>query len=160
MENILPKVKIKRGCWEWQGEISNWGYGVFYKHGKTHYAHRYFYELFVGKIPKGFQVDHLCFNKKCVNPKHLEAVTEKENHVRANKEKARKNLKCPQGHSYSGENLYIIYDKKRGRTHKACRACKILADKRWIEKVGKAKVREIKNAWRRLKKANLPKSRG
>lgn len=67
-------------CWLWGGGRSSGGYGTLYlpKRG-TIYAHRYFYEHFIGKIPVGLEIDHLCRTRECVAPGHLEAVTHEEN---------------------------------------------------------------------------------
>ena len=65
-------------CWEWKG-YSQKGYGCFRKGDKVLRAHRYAYELLVGKLTDGLVLDHLCNNKKCVNPQHLEEVTNPEN---------------------------------------------------------------------------------
>lgn len=65
------------GCWNFTGPIrKKSGYGAAGRHG---YAHRYFYRELVGPIPEGLHIDHLCMNKQCVNPKHLEPVTPGEN---------------------------------------------------------------------------------
>ena len=62
-------------CWEWTGRLNASGYGVV----TSVFVHRTLYELFSGPIPEGLQIDHLCRNKRCANPTHLEAVTRSEN---------------------------------------------------------------------------------
>lgn len=82
-EAFFSKVKTGIGCWIWTGATAS-GYGVIRQNRKLVLAHRAIYELIVGKIPKGLQIDHLCQNTICVNPKHLEPVTPKENMRRYN----------------------------------------------------------------------------
>lgn len=74
------KIDAVTGCWVWIGAIGASGYGVAHlaKH-KTKCAHRFIYENTKGQIPNGLELDHLCFNKRCVNPAHLEPVTHREN---------------------------------------------------------------------------------
>jgi hypothetical protein len=72
-------VDVENGCWNWTGKIASHGYGIF----RSKYAHRAMYEKLVGVIPTGKLIDHLCRNRRCVNPKHLEIVTQAENLRRA-----------------------------------------------------------------------------
>lgn len=74
--------KLRSGCWEWQGQRSASGYGVFSYESRPVPAHRYAYERRVGRIPLGLVIDHLCRNHACVKPQHLEPVTPRENWLR------------------------------------------------------------------------------
>jgi hypothetical protein len=101
------------GCWVWIGGTSDTGYGTIRGtingNPKGLYVHRVAYEFMRGGIPAGLHIDHLCRNKRCVNPDHLEPVTQKENSLRGispNAINARKK-KCKWGHPLSGKNLYI-----------------------------------------------------
>lgn len=117
IERFMKFVSVSQnGCWEWLGAINIWGYGQFhisYSKGqkKQIRAHRFSYEHFKTKLGS-FHIDHLCKNKKCVHPEHLEAVTQQENSRRARKEK------CKRGHIVA-ENPYQL---KRGPI--ICRICK------------------------------------
>lgn len=78
-ERFWSKVDKTEDCWNWTACISASGYGVFRMNYRNYRAHRLSYEQVNGDIPEGLSIDHLCMNKKCINPKHLEAVTPKEN---------------------------------------------------------------------------------
>lgn len=113
------------GCWIWMGAATRQGYGRLSAQGIPTPAHRVSYELHKGKIPQGLHIDHLCRNTSCVNPDHLEAVTNKENGRRgivAEVHRARQAAKthCKHGHPLSGDNLYIAPSSGQ----RVCRACK------------------------------------
>jgi len=93
---------VESGCLEWQGSMIPDGYGTFWDGKKSILAHRFAYEESNGKIKKGLVIDHLCRNRKCVEAKHMEAVTNKENILRGEGAGAKNNrkTKCPRGHDY------------------------------------------------------------
>lgn len=86
----LYKIDKNSGCWNFIRALKHDGYGGMKRKGKQILAHRYFYEKYKDEIPEGLQIDHLCRNKKCVNPNHLEPVTGAENTRRANSTKLTK----------------------------------------------------------------------
>jgi len=100
-------------CWHWTGAKNNLGYGQLRVEGRTRYAHRVFYEDFIGPIPEDREIDHLCRNPSCVNPAHLEPVTHRENMRRAIQKTV-----CKRGHPY--DDVYIRPDNGA----RQCRACR------------------------------------
>lgn len=93
-------VICENGCWEWVGTTVSSGYGHIWVNGKHAMSHRHVYELHRGPIPPGLNLDHLCRNRKCVRPDHLEPVTHRENVLRgcgATAINARK-VTCAYGH--------------------------------------------------------------
>lgn len=110
-------------CWEWTGPLNTRGYAMLHVGGQSYRAARFVYEHVVGSIPEGLELDHLCRTRCCVNPEHLEPVTHQENIRRAQAVKTH----CPQGHSYSGQNL-VVY-----QTRRYCRECGIFYKKRYKE---------------------------
>lgn len=134
IERFFEKVSVQdNGCWNWTGGTAGEGYGYFYKgsvspgeHGRV-YAHRWSYEYHVGPIPEGLVIDHLCRNRVCVNPEHLDPVAQQVNVDRGAGNG--KQTHCPAGHEYAGENLYVT--PKSGRQ---CRECKRQALRRFREK--------------------------
>lgn len=90
-DRFWSKVDTAGFCWWWQGCKVPSGYGTFYYNGARHYAHRIAYELTKGFIPEGLVIDHLCREPSCVNPSHLEVVTHRENVLRGDVPRQRKN---------------------------------------------------------------------
>lgn len=134
IDRFLEKIqRHENGCWIFTGCLATTGYGKMSSSGpnrKSEYAHRISYELYNGLIPEGMEIDHLCRNRQCVNPEHLEVVTSALNMQRAapymilnpgNRgihEKSKTH--CPHGHEYSLENTYL--DPRNGNRH--CKACR------------------------------------
>jgi hypothetical protein len=126
-------------CWEWGGERNENGYGRTHRGGRYIGAHRAVYELLVGPIPEGLVLDHLCRNPPCVNPAHLEPVTNKTNILRGvgvgavNAQKTH----CIRGHEFTPENIrWIAPNWPGGAERRACRTCR------------REKNREATRAWR------------
>lgn len=113
-------VQNDEGCWEWQGYIAQNGYGRFQWEGRESYPHRFAHERFVGQIPEGFDIDHLCRNRRCVNPTHLEAVPRIVNAQRGEHPNVVQGRlgHCRRGHPYNEKNTYIY------RNMRQCRRCK------------------------------------
>ncbi len=112
------------GCWDWTASTAGGGYGSFAVGGRRKTpAHRYAYEAAHGPIPEGLHLDHLCRNRRCVNPAHLEPVTQQENIRRGEGGKywAAK-THCPAGHPYAGANL-LMSTNERGGPVRRCRTC-------------------------------------
>jgi len=126
-ERITSRVLVTpSGCWEWSGSRTPQGYGRLSFDGEPTYSHRLAYELFVGPIPQGLQIDHLCRNRACCNPDHLEPVSGAENLHRSAFTVASRNVRktqCPQGHPYDDENTYVTPNGARG-----CRTCRRTSD--------------------------------
>lgn len=121
---LMKHVNVTDECWEWTGHRSRTGYGAIAmprREGKTNIAkaHRVSYELFVGPIPDGLVIDHLCRNRACVRPDHMEPVTAGVNALRGDTVTAANSAKthCERGHPFDDANTIRI-----GRTRR-CRTC-------------------------------------
>lgn len=142
-ERIVSKIHVVPcgGCWQWEGATIQQGYGHVQWDGKPRRAHRLLYELMVGVIPDGLEIDHLCRNRACVNPTHMEPVTHAENLRRAG---AHRNLDsyndprramthCHRGHEFTPENTRVKSGGSRD-----CRACARLHRAKWRAKQRRA----------------------
>lgn len=112
-------IDKESGCWIWQAAISPKGYGQFYFKGSMRMAHRCAYEIFKEPVSESLTIDHLCRNRACVNPDHLEAVPHV---VNVRRGEPYNKTKCKHGHEYTPENTY--FSPKGYRFCKTCRLAK------------------------------------
>lgn len=107
-------------CWLWTAATIRGGYGAFWRGDQHRAAHRFSYERLIGPIPKGLTLDHLCRRPPCVNPRHLQPVTEQVNILRGTSPAAMNAIKthCIRGHALDGANLRVSPEGYR-----VCRTC-------------------------------------
>ena len=119
---------MQTSCWLWKGSVGKDGYGLIAIPGLSRGAHRMVYEALVGKVPKGMQLDHLCRKRSCVNPTHLEVVTQRENCLRGNAPSAQRarQVRCIRGHDL----IWTI--NKKGKPRRLCQTCKRNARRRYV----------------------------
>lgn len=115
-------------CWLWRRAITHDGYGMVSGDGVSMVAHRAAFICLVGPIPEGMTLDHLCRNRACVNPDHLEPVPFRENVLRGTSFSAvnARKTECSDGHPLTGDNLYI-----RPNGARQCRQCNANAAARY-----------------------------
>lgn len=113
-QRLWEQIDATGPCWEWTGSRTN-GYGYTTHCGTRGRVHRIVWTLLVGPIPAGMQLDHLCRNRACCNPDHLEPVTQQEN-IRRGANGGHKPT-CPNGHGYD------IFIERRGGVERRCSAC-------------------------------------
>lgn len=107
---LVGWIVAENGCHIWQGAQDGWGYGVVRENGRVQKVHRLRYEREFGPVPDDLVMDHFaCDNRLCCNPAHVRPVTERENLFRSDSASAwhASRTHCPQGHEYSGDNLYV-----------------------------------------------------
>lgn len=125
-------AKVDKGgpgdCWLWTGVVNLYGYGSLGVKNSRVLVHRLAYELQVGPIPKGLCIDHLCRNRRCVNPRHMEVVTRGENSRRGWLRKTH----CKYGHEWTEENTL--------RTKRGTRLCRQCNKRNCAERYAKSKV--------------------
>lgn len=135
-KRLLNKMLVGDGCWLWIAATDTHGYGVIRSNYILMKAHRAVYEFYVGPIPSGLDLDHLCRNRSCVRPDHMEPVTRQTNIRRGagnggtewdgnhyNNSKTH----CLSGHPFSEENTRLW------RTHRICRTCARLRARRYAQ---------------------------
>ena len=130
VEDFFKKADTSSTCWQWLGSKYANGYGKLGKAGIM--AHRIAYELTRGHVPEDMCLDHLCKNRLCVNPDHLEIVTLVENVMRGESQHAKNARKtaCKRGHEFTAENTYIRQD----RGTRSCKTCQRLNDKKYTRR--------------------------
>ena len=142
-QRFLEKIEKTETCWLWKAHAYK-GYGVFSLNGKQVGAHRAAYTLFVGPIPEGLQIDHLCRVPMCVNPDHLEPVTPAENLRRSPGTWAGKNIRkthCPSGHPLSGDNM-----RRSAADSRYCLACKREKKRAWDARAKAARATKLNSS--------------
>lgn len=132
-QKIQEGVRIceKTGCWIWEKGKTSCGYGATYCEGIFFSTHVSSYELYIGPVERGFELDHLCRNRSCCNPNHLEKVLHRENLIRSPISRTFQNIQathCPQGHEYNSENTIVR------RNARECLQCKRDRDRRFYQK--------------------------
>ena len=125
------KVDKSGPCWEWTAALTPSGYGQVRVDGRLVTAHRYAWSILRGPIPEALTLDHLCRNRRCVRPSHLELVTRGENVLRGicgelNRVRVLALTECPQGHPYDEANTYV-----RPNGIRNCRTCKRTRLREW-----------------------------
>lgn len=129
---LVQKTTITEGCWFWQGYKTKGGYGTVYHAGRNNYlAHRWSYEHFIGPIPDGLHIDHLCGHRDCLNPFHMEPVTLTENVLRGSGRTAvnARKTHCKHGHEFTPENTHV-----RAGGGRSCRTCRAEWEKNYRER--------------------------
>ncbi len=127
---LIPEQHPELGpCWQWTASTTAQGYGQIRTAGGAGamlYAHRVAYEFAVGPIPEGLQLDHLCRVRSCVNPAHLEPVTNRENGLRGESFAATNAAKthCVKGHEFTPENTYVYPPESKQAGARGCRECR------------------------------------
>lgn len=153
-DRFWAKVQIDgAGCWRWSGATDGKGYGKIGNkmvRNSPMFAHRVAYEALVGPIPDGLVMDHLCRVCCCVNPVHLEPVTQRENllrgigHAAVNASKAA----CHRGHEFTDENTYKYIGSDK-TWHRRCRACQRERSLRYTKKLGRRDEKYLQRVERR-----------
>lgn len=136
VQRFMAKIHYAdNGCWEWTSALNRAGYGVLNIKGKVVLAHRFSFLNAGNTIPPNTELDHLCRNRKCVNPAHLEPVSHHINILRGESPVAKyaRNTHCPKGHEFTPDSTYIA----PGRNDRQCRICRKIARAKFKETSGR-----------------------
>lgn len=149
IERFLNKITVSdtnfykdTPCWEWNGCLNAKGYGQITWHGLHYQFHRFIYEYFQGEIDSDLVIHHKCYNRRCVNPLHLEQVTQRENTLDKNSSSLTavnaQKTHCIHGHEFTSENTYIRPNGSRN-----CKICQRVRER-------KAEQRKLENSSRAM----------
>lgn len=135
LTRVLSNCKInENGCWEYQARSKGGGYCQFSVNNKHVYVHRFMYEYYYDNIDYSLVIDHICRNPRCVNPDHLQQITQAENvHRGFTGINMSSKTHCPQGHEYNKENIYL-YKSKKGLFSRHCKICNKDTQKRYSKR--------------------------
>jgi hypothetical protein len=145
IKKIWAKLQVSGFCWHY-GDYKHKNHATVYFAGRRIGVHKVVYEYLVGLVPEGYKLDHVCRNKRCVNPDHLEPVTHSENIKRAWKystkqgfegagKRSKVSTHCRKGHNLSDVGV-LLSKRANGTERKKCRACQHDAQERWRRKAG------------------------
>lgn len=122
IDRVMRRLTLDANdCWIFHGSLTTKGYGHIKVGRSMRPTHRVTYEFFVGPIPDGLVLDHLCRVRDCCNPDHLEPVTNRENYLRGVRRS--RTTHCPYGHPYDEANTYVHINRE-GQRRRACRTCR------------------------------------
>ena len=138
LQRFWSKVIKTGSCWEWTSSKSN-GYGQFWLNGKLHMVHRITYTLYKDVIPNNLTIDHLCRNRSCVNPDHLEPVTRSVNLRRGigpekNKARLAASISCKNGHPWNKDNTSFYVDRD-GYKIRVCKTCSRIKQRKYKNRI-------------------------
>lgn len=133
LDRLAGKFLVGDDCWEWTANKTQGGYGRMQINGRGLLAHRILYVIFVGEIPAGYELDHLCRNPSCVRPSHLEAVPHQVNILRSDAPPASfaRRTHCVRGHELAGDNLVAV---PRGSRKRRCKKCDAIRNAAYRQK--------------------------
>lgn len=134
-QRFWSKVDKTGDCWQWTAGCTPSGYGRVRIEQRDYQAHRVAYEWLIGPIGVGLQIDHLCRNRRCVNPAHMEPVTCAENLRRKDAALGlgRAKRECKRGHPFTPENTYVQVNS-RGYVMRSCKTCRAMLQRLWQAK--------------------------
>lgn len=136
---LFSKVDTTGVCWQWTADLTNDGYGRFWYGGLVLRAHRAVWCLLIGPVPEHLVPDHRCKNRACVNPDHIEWITEEENNRRSGSISARnaRATRCTHGHPFTETNT--IWREQKGRMRRECLTCtRAQSRTRYLRRTGQA----------------------